>query len=1002
MHHFAAIIVNRVKANRKLANRMKVDRPWTPATIIAIAMISSLVPQLAAAQSTDAPAVVRQRSAKDKLAGDKPAGDNEQNDKRDVIDSLFEQLSNDRYSSRQRATLKMWGDRKELRDQVQSAARHPDPEVSARATWILNQWRRGTSPDMSPSIMRLLQKGDDPEAIVELIELGRMADAVVAVEESQQSIESDQIKQRITAALSARFPYYIQHAIENDSLHDMLRLVDLSATNKEMAVCRIRLMQRLGIKIDDDSLLPTSSVTWAPLLKDQSRVAVLMVLGRHDEAIKVAKESSNDNLLRVTWMLADRWQALADHAATKIDDFSVVKNSQEPDDEFSIPETVYWVHLLVAADRCGDRKAAARAITALASVRPSDDAFALAWKALAMHGQIDRVFEMLDADSPSVLVDVAVAASRVDVVFEKLNFPADQIDSELDTWIDEAIELQLAQIALIKQPKQDENGFRRQPILPRQPHVAIDRLLALMKCLIAVGRDADARRIVNRLSSEPIRYGSSRSSLSMNDIVMQHLVTSPRKEWIFDLAVPAGDDKLSLMAQWCSAKLMDDAQTDTFNRVFDALKRMFALVPIEQRYQMTCELLQGDVPDRFDQAVDFERLYEILKNGSASGLFGRRESVAMGMGLNHDIVGLFAGLEQMSLAKKCLGELAREGDMDAMYELAVQAANEGNGDVANLYFDVIWDRAKSDADTIPGMRFDGENSIVAMKAIIDQWLCTRRRGDAEKAKQLKDQIQWTLCSPSTEFCDAIAEHLTQFKSTENDAQAIAIDTFKVLLPLTAMGSHEATEFYDVARKYSTLVREQDPNSAIRWFDLAVGGTLESTYFRSSAYVTLPLYIRRWAVEAAVADKDRSAVQTHLQRLMQLDPMEISFAEVVLPEMRKAGMVDLADEVFDRIFDFGQARFKRFPFDITTGNNIAWIAAMNHRRLDEAVSMSEQTVYIEPESVIYRDTLAELLFLLGRKKEALQVEEACLLDDPTQWHLHKQVDKYRVELKNDSP
>ena len=27
------------------------------------------------------------------------------------------------------------------------------------------------------------------------------------------------------------------------------------------------------------------------------------------------------------------------------------------------------------------------------------------------------------------------------------------------------------------------------------------------------------------------------------------------------------------------------------------------------------------------------------------------------------------------------------------------------------------------------------------------------------------------------------------------------------------------------------------------------------------------------------------------------------------------------------------------------------------------------------------------------EEALQIEQACLLDDPTQWHLHEQIEKY---------
>ena len=71
--------------------------------------------------------------------------------------------------------------------------------------------------------------------------------------------------------------------------------------------------------------------------------------------------------------------------------------------------------------------------------------------------------------------------------------------------------------------------------------------------------------------------------------------------------------------------------------------------------------------------------------------------------------------------------------------------------------------------------------------------------------------------------------------------------------------------------------------------------------------------------------------------------------------------------------------------------------MNKMRLDEALGLAEQAVYCEPESTTYRDTLAEVLFLLDRKNEALEIETACLLDDPAEWHLHQQIKKYREQV-----
>ena len=74
--------------------------------------------------------------------------------------------------------------------------------------------------------------------------------------------------------------------------------------------------------------------------------------------------------------------------------------------------------------------------------------------------------------------------------------------------------------------------------------------------------------------------------------------------------------------------------------------------------------------------------------------------------------------------------------------------------------------------------------------------------------------------------------------------------------------------------------------------------------------------------------------------------------------------------------------------------------MNAQRLPDAQRLSELAVFVEPDSAIFRDTLAEVLFLRGSKQQALQIEESCVLDDPSEWHLHAQIEKYRSALDGD--
>ncbi len=906
--------------------------------------------------------------------------------------SLLDQLSKGRYSNRQRATLKMWGARDELREQVQAAARDSNPEVAGRAKWILDQWRRGTTPNMPPRLMRLLQRGDDPSAIVELIELGRFTDAVVAVEESQSTIEFEQIQARVTSAMNSRFPFYIEMALEDETIEALLKLIDLTATTKEMAVCRVRLLQRFGNEVDEENLLPSSSKSWTPRQRDAAKVAILAVLGDHDGAVSAARESTDENLLRASLMLSGKWQELADRSTERAESGRESKTGES----MGLATVSHWVNALVASDRCGDKKSMERSIAALSAVQPTHEGFSLAWKALSLHGEMDLVFQMLSDASPEVITDVALAASRPEIVFDRLNFPLNQLDLELQDWIDDAIEKQLVEMPVVDTPPRGVQGRNQRLSYPDSPNLPVRRVMSLMKCLLAVGRFDAAWEIASQLSKEPIFYGKSPNTTSLRDVVLASLAESDRKDWVIRLAVPDGTRSLSNSALRAVSLVLPDVESATFSGLVDVLGKTHRLAPFDQRVRMAYSLCEGKLADGFDPHSGFEALYKSLSNSKASDGYERAMRGSRYNALSRDWASFFARQGQPTLATRCLMDLISKGDLESLYDIAKYEVSSGNIDRAEQYFAAIWNRVKDNGRRLASSGFQDDSVIIAAKALIGRWMNAKRIGDEPLAEQLRRTIELSLCSPSTEFLDAIADVLSEYGDDET-----ARDVYEVLLPLTAFGSPEVIEFYDVARKYSILIREKDPDSAIRWFDLAVGGTLESTYFRSSAYVSLPLYIRRWALEAAIDSQDQSAAREHWTRLVRLDPLDITSAEELLPKLREAGMESMADEVFDKLFDRGLAHCRRFPFDVTMGNNVAWVAAMNSRRMEEALVLSEGTVFLEPDSAIYRDTLAEILFRLGRKKQALQVEQACLLDDPTQWHLHQQVEKYLDALSDQS-
>ena len=211
------------------------------------------------------------------------------------------------------------------------------------------------------------------------------------------------------------------------------------------------------------------------------------------------------------------------------------------------------------------------------------------------------------------------------------------------------------------------------------------------------------------------------------------------------------------------------------------------------------------------------------------------------------------------------------------------------------------------------------------------------------SRELLREIRLALCSPSTGLRSTIADYLG-----ERDEANLAMEAYEVLLPMTVFGNEENTGLYDVARNYSLLARNTNATEAARWFDLAVSGTLDSVNYRPGAYITLPLYVRRWSIEAAIEQNYAEEVQRHLDRILKLDPLDIDFAERLLPEMRKAGMDELADQTLNEIIDRGLDYTEAFPFDAMSSNNLAWVAAMNERRLIDALELAERAVYAEPE------------------------------------------------------
>lgn len=928
-----------VHSHRNRRERMIPRIPWTRLLLFAAVLVS----QPAAAQDASSSSKATQPNQQDS----------------------FDSLSRGRYSQRMRATLDMWRDRESSRQRVQEAAKDPDPEVSGRAKWILRQWRRGSQPDTPPEIHRLLQKSNGSAAIERLLEGGQLQAAVVAVEESIGTADAANLREKISEVLRGRFPIYVHHAIERDELGNLLRLVDLVADSKELAVCRIQMMREMGLEFDETTLLPQSAEHWSLAERQRATVLVLLTLNDIDAAMEFCKQSGDEKLLRQCRMIGGRWAEVAQDSLRRAGE----------NETGSYDHTRFWCQVMIAADRARDQATFDQAVEVLTAPEALENSLAdeLRWKCLASHGRVDAALEILEQVSPHSFAALSIDASRTSGAFDALGFPLHRIDNELDQWVDNAMEAQ---------------RVARSADLVDQ----VRKVLTLIQCLTAVGRDDAAWRAAERLCRCDVKV----NTLMLREYVLSTLTMTKRSDWVIKLPLSKSESKLSFVSKSTIARTLADGDVETLDLVMRALALMDPGRSEMSRMRSACALIEGVIPDGFDPTSDFRRLYNYSVTSRRSrrvGTVNQTNGIMATLGF----VRMLARHGESDLASDCLQKLVRTGQSDALFFLAQQELVGGRAETAEALFESSFQKVKDRGQKRPTRtQRSTQNGAMAVKALIGMRAVSLRRGEQQTADKLTRAIRLSLCSPSASLRKEVADHLG-----EQGDQSLALEVYQALLPMAVLGNPENEGIYDVARGYSLLARHENPAEAARWFDLVIGGTLESMNFRPGAYVTLPLYVRRWSLEAAIDREDAVDVRHHLDRILRLDPLDIDFAERLLPKMREMGMEEMANDALDAILDEGLTYCKAFPFDAMTSNNLAWVAAINERRLGDALQLSQQAVYAEPESAIYRDTLAEVLFLLDRKREALQVERGCLLDDPGQWHLHEQVEKYEQSIQADA-
>ena len=79
--------------------------------------------------------------------------------------------------------------------------------------------------------------------------------------------------------------------------------------------------------------------------------------------------------------------------------------------------------------------------------------------------------------------------------------------------------------------------------------------------------------------------------------------------------------------------------------------------------------------------------------------------------------------------------------------------------------------------------------------------------------------------------------------------------------------------------------------------------------------------------------------------------------------------------------------------------MAWLYAEEERNLNEALRLVEEALFLEPDTFAFLDTKAEVLYKMGRFKEAITIADDLVIRYPSSRYAKEQLEKFINEYNN---
>jgi tetratricopeptide (TPR) repeat protein len=160
--------------------------------------------------------------------------------------------------------------------------------------------------------------------------------------------------------------------------------------------------------------------------------------------------------------------------------------------------------------------------------------------------------------------------------------------------------------------------------------------------------------------------------------------------------------------------------------------------------------------------------------------------------------------------------------------------------------------------------------------------------------------------------------------------------------------------------------------------------------RAVAYVTVPAHISRIRARGlAEAGRFAQALE-EVRRAEASLPGHLDLAIGLMPLLTARGRKKDVDLVFRTAWAPYAALLREHPRCSWAHNQLAWLSACTRRDLEEGLRHAREAVALAPGRASYHDTLAEVLFQLGKKDDAVAAQKKAVSLDPKRAYLRKQL------------